>query len=82
MASPTAVGETASRKEVHIFDTEEDLVASLVDYVVELSARFTVLRGALTVVVSGHSLFKALRFLNSLKIKVSLARGPEVRKQA
>ncbi|TVU04690.1 hypothetical protein EJB05_47820 [Eragrostis curvula] len=62
-ASPTSAGETASRKKLLIFDAEEDLVASLADYVAELSAKFTAERGAFTVVLSGGSLVKALRKL-------------------
>ncbi|TVU04683.1 hypothetical protein EJB05_47813 [Eragrostis curvula] len=62
-ASPTSAGETASRKKLLIFDAEEDLVASLADYVAELSAKFTAERGAFTVVLSGGSLVKTLRKL-------------------
>ncbi|TVU04695.1 hypothetical protein EJB05_47825, partial [Eragrostis curvula] len=63
MASPTAAGETPSRKKLHIFDAEEDLVASLAEYVAELSAKFTAERGVFTVVLSGGSLVKTLRKL-------------------
>jgi len=65
MAAPrTAAGEAASRKKLIIFDAEEDLAASLAKRTAELSARFAAERGAFTVVLSGGSLVKALRFLD------------------
>ncbi|RLM62302.1 putative 6-phosphogluconolactonase 3, chloroplastic [Panicum miliaceum] len=64
MASPrTAAGEAASRKNLIIFDAEEDLAASLAKRTAELSARFAAERGTFTVVLSGGSLVKALRKL-------------------
>lgn len=65
MASyPAAAGEAASRKKLIIFDAEEDLAASLAKRTAELSAKFAAERGAFTVVLSGGSLVKALRFLD------------------
>ncbi|OEL31232.1 putative 6-phosphogluconolactonase 4, chloroplastic [Dichanthelium oligosanthes] len=62
-SSPTAAGETSSRKKLIIFDAEEDLAESLAKRTAELSARFAAERGAFTVVLSGGSLVKALRKL-------------------
>jgi len=50
-----------------IFDAEEDLAASLAKYTAELSAKFAAERGAFTVVLSGGSLVKALRFWTGLR---------------
>ncbi|KAL6660994.1 hypothetical protein ACP70R_000378 [Stipagrostis hirtigluma subsp. patula] len=63
MASAAGAGETASRKKLLIFDSEEDLAASLAGYTAELSAKFAAERGAFSVVLSGGSLVKALRKL-------------------
>jgi hypothetical protein len=70
MASPAA-GETASRKKLIIFDAEEDLAASLAKYTAELSAKLAAERGAFTVVLSGGSLVKALRFRTRLRPRSS-----------
>ncbi|GJN04191.1 hypothetical protein PR202_ga21715 [Eleusine coracana subsp. coracana] len=64
MASSGGGSDTASmKKKLHIFDAEEDLAASLGEYMAELSAKFAAERGAFTVVLSGGSLVKALRKL-------------------
>jgi 6-phosphogluconolactonase len=61
MATDGAAPAAASKKNLLIFDAEEDLAVSLAKYAAELSAKFAAQRGAFTVVVSGGSLIKALR---------------------
>jgi 6-phosphogluconolactonase len=63
MATDGAAPAAASKRDLLIFDAEEDLAASLAKYTAELSAKFAAERGAFTVVVSGGSLIKALRFV-------------------
>lgn len=45
-----------------VFDTEEELSVSLAKYAAELSEKFIRERGAFTVVLSGGSLIKSLRY--------------------
>ncbi|KAL6656369.1 hypothetical protein ACP70R_007195 [Stipagrostis hirtigluma subsp. patula] len=61
-AAPAASG-AGSKKNLLIFDAEEDLAVSLAKYTAELSAKFAAERGAFTAVLSGGSLIKALRKL-------------------
>ncbi|KAM0895000.1 hypothetical protein ACQ4PT_024115 [Festuca glaucescens] len=63
MATDGAVPAAASKRDLLIFDAEEDLAVSLAKYAAELSEKFAAERGAFTVVVSGGSLIKALRKL-------------------
>uniref|UniRef100_A0ACD5Y200 Uncharacterized protein n=1 Tax=Avena sativa TaxID=4498 RepID=A0ACD5Y200_AVESA len=63
MATSGASAEGASRKNLLIFDAEEDLAASLAEHTAGLSEKFVAERGAFTVVLSGGSLIKALRKL-------------------
>jgi 6-phosphogluconolactonase len=64
-SSPAAAaGAAASRKKLVIFDAEEDLAASVAKHTAELSEKFAGERGAFTVVLSGGSLVKALRYLD------------------
>ncbi|CAM0952577.1 unnamed protein product [Alopecurus aequalis] len=63
MATDGAAPAAASKRDLLIFDAEEDLAVSLAKYAAELSAKFAAERGAFTVVVSGGSLIKALRKL-------------------
>lgn len=72
VASAGGGGEAVSGKKLHIFDSEEDLAASLADYTSQLSAKFAAERGAFTVVLSGGSLVKSLRFLDCLNIRIFL----------
>jgi 6-phosphogluconolactonase len=67
MATPGASGEAESRKKLLIFDAEEDLAASLAEHTAGLSEKFVAERGAFTVVLSGGSLIKALRYLDLSK---------------
>jgi len=53
-----------NKKVVEVFDTEEDLAVSLAKYTAHLSDKFAKERGAFTVVVSGGSLIKSLRYLS------------------
>jgi 6-phosphogluconolactonase len=53
-----------NKKVVEVFDTEEDLAVSLAKYTADLSDKFAKERGAFTVVVSGGSLIKSLRYLS------------------
>lgn len=57
-----AATESGRKKVVEVFDTEEDLAVSLAKYTADLSAKFAEERGAFSVVVSGGSLIKSLRF--------------------
>ncbi|KAJ4841237.1 hypothetical protein Tsubulata_022374 [Turnera subulata] len=52
-----------NKKEVEVFNTEEDLAASLAKYTADLSDKIIKERGFFTVVVSGGSLVKSLRKL-------------------
>ena len=78
MASPASACETASRKKLIIFDAEEDLAASLSKHTAELSAKFAAERGAFTVVLSGGSLVKSLRFRTRLRPRSSWFPDPGV----
>lgn len=53
----------SSKRNLLIFDAEEDLAVSLAKYTADLSAKFAAERGAFTVVLSGGSLIYALRKL-------------------
>ena len=53
-----------NKKVVEVFDTEEELVVSLAKYTADLSDKFAKERGFFTVVVSGGSLIKSLRYLS------------------
>jgi len=57
------VEATTGNKQLMVFDQEEDLAVSLAKYTAELSDKFTIGKGAFTVVLSGGSLIKALRKL-------------------
>ncbi|PNT65002.1 hypothetical protein BRADI_4g35867v3 [Brachypodium distachyon] len=61
-AAPAASG-AGSKRNLLIFDAEEDLAVSLAKYTADLSAKFAAERGAFTVVLSGGSLIEALRNL-------------------
>lgn len=54
------------KKRVEIFDTEENLAADLAKFTADLSDKFCKERGAFTVVVSGGSLIKSLRWVLTL----------------
>lgn len=51
------------KKRVEIYDTEENLAIDLAKYTADLSDKFCKERGAFTVVVSGGSLIKSLRYV-------------------
>lgn len=51
------------KEEVKIFDTDDDLVEGIAKHTVELSSKFSDLRGAFTVVLSGGYLIEKLRKL-------------------
>ena len=53
-----------NRKVVEVFVTEEELAVSLAKYTADLSDKFAKERGSFTVVVSGGSLIKSLRYLS------------------
>jgi 6-phosphogluconolactonase len=53
-----------NKKAVEVFDTEEELAVSLAKYTADLSDKFAKERGSFTVVVSGGSLIKSLRYLS------------------
>ncbi|KAI4964882.1 hypothetical protein ZWY2020_057932 [Hordeum vulgare] len=53
----------SSKRDLLIFDAEENLAVSLAKYTADLSAKFAAERGAFTVVLSGGSLIHALRKL-------------------
>ncbi|KAL5737010.1 hypothetical protein ACOSQ2_031798 [Xanthoceras sorbifolium] len=61
MAGTAAASE--KKKRVEVFDTEEDLAASLAKYTADLSDKFGKERSSFTVVLSGGSLIKSLRKL-------------------
>ncbi|KAK3228365.1 hypothetical protein Dsin_000246 [Dipteronia sinensis] len=63
MAGTAAAVATEKKKRVEVFDTEEDLAASLAKYTADLSDKFGKERGSFTVVLSGGSLIKSLRKL-------------------
>lgn len=56
-----ATGKSKEKK-VEVFDSEEDLSVSLAKYTADLSEKFTKERSAFTVVLSGGSLIKSLRY--------------------
>ncbi|KDP37759.1 hypothetical protein JCGZ_06435 [Jatropha curcas] len=49
------------KKQVEVFDSEEDLAVSLAKYTADLSEKFCKERGSFSVVLSGGSLIKSLR---------------------
>jgi 6-phosphogluconolactonase len=53
-----------NKKVVEVFDTEDELAVSLAKYTADLSDKFAKERGSFTVVVSGGSLIKSLRYLS------------------
>lgn len=57
-------GKEENKKRVEIFDTEENLAIDLAKYTADLSDKFCKERGAFTVVVSGGSLIKSLRYVS------------------
>uniref|UniRef100_A0ACD5Y2Y0 Uncharacterized protein n=1 Tax=Avena sativa TaxID=4498 RepID=A0ACD5Y2Y0_AVESA len=63
MATDGAAPAASSKRDLLIFDAEEDLAQSLAKYTADISKKFAAERGAFTVVVSGGSLIKALRKL-------------------
>lgn len=56
MATPST-----DKKNVEVFDTEEDQAVSLAKYTANLSNQFCKERGAFSVVLSGGSLINSLR---------------------
>lgn len=50
------------RKKVSVFDSEDDLSVSLAKYTAEIAGKFAAERGAFSVVLSGGSLVKSLRY--------------------
>ncbi|KAH7668503.1 6-phosphogluconolactonase protein [Dioscorea alata] len=62
MAS-TPIKVSEGKKEVLVFENEEELSVSLAKFTAELSEKYTNDRGAFTVVLSGGSLIKSLRKL-------------------
>ncbi|KAL6005687.1 hypothetical protein ACLOJK_006258 [Asimina triloba] len=59
-AAPTA---SKGKRNLLVFDTEEELAASLAKYVADLSENLGKGRGSFSVVLSGGSLIKALRYM-------------------
>lgn len=59
----TAATTEKNKKEVEVFDSEEDLAVSLAKYTADLSDKFAKERGSFSVVLSGGSLIKSLRKL-------------------
>lgn len=64
---PAAMAGTESstekgKRNVLVFDSEEDLSVSLAKYTADLSEKFLKERSAFTVVLSGGSLIKSLRY--------------------
>lgn len=59
-------GKEENKKRVEIFDTEENLAIDLAKYTADLADKFCKERGAFTVVVSGGSLIKSLRYVSDL----------------
>ncbi|KAL6581583.1 6-phosphogluconolactonase 3, chloroplastic [Orobanche minor] len=62
-ASMAEIVTSKSKGKVKVFDTEEDLSASLAKYTADLANVISQERGSFTVVFSGGSLFKSLRKL-------------------
>lgn len=50
------------KQDLLVFDSDEELSVSLAKYTAELSEKFVQERGVFTVVISGGSLVKSLRF--------------------
>lgn len=63
MATTTALGKE-EKKRVEIYDLEENLAVDLAKFTAHLSDKFCKERGAFTVVVSGGSLIKSLRYVS------------------
>ncbi|KAM3259138.1 hypothetical protein ACQJBY_050743 [Aegilops geniculata] len=61
MAAPAPAA--SSKRDLLIFDAEENLAVALAKYTADISAKFAAERGAVTVVLSGGSLIYALRKL-------------------
>ncbi|XAR71594.1 6-phosphogluconolactonase [Bertholletia excelsa] len=62
-SSSMATESETGKGKVQVFDSEDDLVASLAEYTADISDRFSRERGAFTIVISGGSLIKSLRKL-------------------
>ena len=60
-ATSTATAATG-QQDLLVFDSDEELSVSLAKYTAELSEKFVQERGVFTVVISGGSLVKSLRF--------------------
>ncbi|KAG1360654.1 putative 6-phosphogluconolactonase 4, chloroplastic [Cocos nucifera] len=62
-ATSIEVATATGKKELLVFEREEELAVSLAKYTAELSEKFAQERGAFTLVISGGSLIKSLRKL-------------------
>lgn len=62
----TPIKVSEGKKEVLVFENEEELSVSLAKFTAELSEKYTDDRGAFTVVLSGGSLIKSLRWNSDL----------------
>lgn len=58
----TATEKEKGKGKVEVFDSEEDLSVSLAKYTADLADKFSKGKGSFTVVLSGGSLIKSLRF--------------------
>ncbi|XP_008812488.2 probable 6-phosphogluconolactonase 4, chloroplastic [Phoenix dactylifera] len=62
-ATSVEVETTTGKKELLVFESEEELAVSLAKHTAELSEKYAQERGAFTLVISGGSLIKSLRKL-------------------